>query len=170
MATFKNSSSSENIFQWNWSLPPGPKIGKRPGVVFSIHFLGWQASYFYFTFFSFLEWEVKRTHSWNGFLTMVICTKKTEISFTVFTWSGSSKERDRKKLKFLMNWRWEEAFSPLSVLRLYLISSMKTKKYVFSESKLVLLVPKIPRSAPEVGRLALVIIWFRVQVRLTQYE
>ena len=60
---------------------------------------------------------------------MVICTKKTEISLTVFTWSGSSKERERwKKAKILNELEMRESFSPLSVLRLYQISSIKTKK------------------------------------------
>ena len=60
------------------------------------------------------NWELKQIHYKGDLL------QKPQLSLTVFTWSGSSKERDGKKLKFLMNWRWQGAFSPL-------ISSRKNK-------------------------------------------
>ena len=68
-----------------------------------------------------------------------------------------------------MNWRWEDAPSPLSVLRPFLISNRKNKNHVFSELKLVSPIPQIPGSAPEKGRLVLVITWFRVRFTIKQH-
>ena len=94
---------------------------------------------------------------------------KTAVSLTVFTWSGRRKKKNGKKLKFPMNWRRLNVFSPLSVLMPNLISRVKKKnKYVFSESKLVPPVPQI--SGSEMGRLMLMIILFRVQFRIKQHE
>ena len=66
MPTLQNSSNSEKYltlelapFSWtqNW---------KKTGCcLFNVFFLK-------------LKWGVKRTHSWNGFPTKVICTKKLQ--------------------------------------------------------------------------------------------
>ena len=52
---------------------------------------------------------------------------KTAVSLTVFTWSGRRKKKNGKKLKFPMNWRRLNVFSPLSVLMPNLISRVKKK-------------------------------------------
>ena len=168
MPTFKNSSNSEKYLPLELIPSSWTQNWKKTRCCLFHAFFGWWASKI--LFFLFLMREVNRIDSWNRFTTKVICTKKLQLGLTVFTWLGSSKERDGNKLKFLMNWRWKDAFSPLSGLRPFLISCRKNKNHVFSESKLVSPVPQIPGSAPEKGRLVLVITWFRVQFTIKQHE
>lgn len=157
LPTFNNSSNLEKYLPLEWTPFSRPKIG----VVFSMLFLGDKRVIIFF--FCSSCGKSRELLVVIDSLKRLFGAKNTVI-FTVFTWSGPSKERDGKKLKLLMNWRWQDVFSPLSVLWPYLVASVITKEIVFSESKWVPSDPQIPGPAPE-----MVIIWFRLQSRINTF-